>query len=170
MKAHNRHALFAISLLAGLFLINWLDDDSLRSLPDLAFVDIDGKQHTFNQYKGNPILVTFWATDCPGCIKEMPDLIHLYNTYASQGLTMIDIALAHDSPNHIKAMRAERKLPFVISWDSDGSLARAFDNVRVTPTHFLINPKGDIVMRKLGGLNTERLYKHLQNMGLSIIN
>ncbi len=162
----NRHAIFAITLVIGLFAINGFNHSGQATLPDIAFNDIDKKAHSLSQYKGKPLLITFWATDCPGCIAEMPELIELYDTYANQGLTMIAVALAHDTPKHIKAMRSDRKLPYIITWDYDASIAQAFGNVRVTPTHFLIDPNGEIVMRKIGGLNPIRLQAMLHGMGL----
>lgn len=166
MKTQHRHIVFALVLIVGLFGINWLNSSS-NMLPELSFTDIDGQQHSFTQYKGKPILLTFWATDCSGCIQEMPDLIALYNQYASQGLTMIDVAMSHDSLDHIRAMRDDRNLPFIITWDNKSEIALAFDNVRVTPTHFLISPEGEITMRKIGGLNYNYLYEKLKEMGLS---
>ncbi|NQY26683.1 MAG: hypothetical protein HRT92_05840 [Piscirickettsiaceae bacterium] len=64
-------------------------------------------------------------------------------------------------------MHANKKLPYTITWDKDGMISQAFGNVRVTPTHFLINPEGEIVMRKIGVLNSIRLHDMLQNMGLN---
>jgi len=166
MKTHHRHIIFALALMVGLFAINWFNSSSAM-MPELSFTDIDGKQHSLSQYKGKPILLTFWATDCPGCIQEMPDLIALHDNYTKQGLTMIDVALAHDSLEHIKGMRDDRKLPFIITWDNDKSIAQAFDNVRVTPTHFLISPEGEITMRKIGNINISYIREKLQEMGLN---
>jgi len=165
MKSQHRLILFALTLIVGLFVINWLNSSSgIR--PELSFTDIDGQQHSMSQYAGKPILLTFWATDCPGCIEEMPDLVALYDKYAKQGLIMIEVAMAYDSLDHIKAMRDERKLPFIITWDNKSEIALAFDNVRVTPTHFLIAPEGDIVMRKIGNINLDYMHDKLQKMGL----
>jgi peroxiredoxin len=165
MKSQHRLILFALTLIVGLFVINWLNSSSgIR--PELSFTDIDGQQHSMSQYADKPILLTFWATDCPGCIEEMPDLVALYDEYAKQGLIMIEVAMAYDSLDHIKAMRDERKLPFIITWDNKSEIALAFDNVRVTPTHFLIAPEGDIVMRKIGNINLDYMHDKLQKMGL----
>lgn len=162
----NRHAIFAIALVFGLFAINWFNHSGQNTAPTFSFKDIDQKAHTIEQYKGKPILIIFWATDCPACIAETPELIELYDTYAKQGLTMIAVALTHDTPEHIKAMRSERKLPYTITWDHDNSIAQAFGNVRITPTHFLIDPEGEIVMRKIGRINPIRIHAMLQSMGL----
>ncbi|NOQ81253.1 MAG: redoxin domain-containing protein [Methylophaga sp.] len=169
MKTHHRHTLFAISLLIALFAINWLNGSD-KIMPEISFTSIEGQSFTSADYQGKPLLVIFWATDCPGCIHEMPELIKLYKTYSPQDLSMLGIAMAHDSLDHIKAMQAEKKLPYTITWDNRGALAQAFDNVRVTPTHFLIAPNGEIIMRKIGTLNVELVHDKLSTMGLNKIN
>jgi len=166
MKKLPRYGLIIAGLIIAFFAIqNLMTQQAL--MPELSFKGIDGQPHSFADYKGKPILVIFWATDCPGCIAEMPELISLHKEYASQGLTMIGVAMPHDSVEHIQTMRAKKQLPYTIVWDKDGAISQAFGNVRVTPTHFLINPEGEIVMRKIGALNSPRLHDMLQNMGLN---
>ena len=109
----------------------------------------------------------FWATDCPGCVEEMPELNALYRDYAHKGLAMIGVAMSHDSPEHINAMRIDRKLSYILTWDKNNEIATAFNRVRVTPTHFLIAPNGEIVMRKIGALNFKQLRTKLDDMGLT---
>ena len=80
---------------------------------------------------------------------------------------MLGVSLPHDTPSHIKAMREARGLPYTLIWDSEGEISSAFNNVRVTPTHYLISPEGKIVMRKIGVLNKESVSEQLVKMGLS---
>ena len=166
MKIKNTTVIIGALILAGI-LFNVFDFQSNQTAPNIAFEDIDGQQHTLAEYNKQPALVIFWATDCPGCIREMPELIELYHHYADKGLSMIGVAMAHDTPAQIKAMRADRKIPYTLTWDKDNKIAEAFNNVRVTPTHFLIDKKGKIVMRKIGELNFARLREKLDEMGLS---
>jgi len=167
MKTHHRLITFSIIIVIGLLAINWLINNHQAIAPNIKFTDIDGKQHSLHDYLGKPTLVVFWATDCPGCIEEMPRLVKLHHDYFAQGFTIIAVAMSHDSLDHINAMRTARHLPYTITWDKDNKIAHAFDNVRVTPTHFLITPKGKITMRKIGDLNIDLLHKKLHNMGLS---
>lgn len=166
MKTMNKPLLFAIVLFGLLFAVTWLKSSNIQQAPNIAFEDIDGAHHSLSQYADKPILMIFWATDCPGCIKEMPELNALYQDYAEQGLTMIGVAMSHDTPDHIRAMRQQRQLPYMITWDHNDEIASAFNRVRVTPTHFLISPEGEIVMRKIGDLNFEHLREKLHTMGL----
>jgi len=157
--------LIVIVIISGLFALNTFNSTN-KLIPEFSFTDIDGQTLTTASYQGKPLLVIFWATDCPGCIQEMPELIKLYETYSPKEFSMLGIAMAHDSLNHIEAMRADKKLPYTITWDQNNKLAQAFGNVRVTPTHFLIAPNGEIVMRKIGTLNMSLIHEKLIDMGL----
>jgi len=169
MKPVIRNVFIALIVVAAAVMTFLLMPASQQAMPEISFTDIDGGEHQLVDYKGKPILMIFWATDCPGCIKEMPELIALHDEYAKQGLKMIGVAMPHDYPQHIKTMRKQKGLPYLITWDETGAISKAFDNVRVTPTHFLISPEGEIVMRKIGALKTEQLKQRLAAMGLSPI-
>lgn len=137
-----------------------------QGLPDMSFTDLDGKSHSMQDYKGKPLLVIFWATDCPACVQELPELKAIYKEYVPKGLEVVSVALAHDKPEHLLAMRIEKQIPYTITWDKTGELADAFSNVRVTPTHFLYSAEGDVVMRKIGSVSKEMLSAKLSTMGL----
>jgi peroxiredoxin len=167
MTSTKKPLLFAVILSGLLFAIIWMKNSNTQLAPDISFSDIDGQQHTLSQYANKPVLMIFWATDCSGCVQEMPELNALYQNYADQGLAMIGVAMSHDSPEHINAMREQRQLPYTLTWDQNDEIATAFNRVRVTPTHFLIAPNGEIVMRKIGALNFEQLREKLHGMGLT---
>ena len=167
MKSGKRFALFIAALFALLFVVFMYKNATAPLYTELQFEDVDGEPHAFKDYAGKPILMIFWATDCPACIQELPELIALHEEYASKGLVMLGVSLPHDTPSHIKAMREDRGLPYTLIWDSEGEISSAFNNVRVTPTHYLISPEGKIVMRKIGVLDKESVSAQLDKMGLS---
>jgi peroxiredoxin len=167
MNTIKKPLLFAITLAVLLFIITWVKSNNVQMAPNVSFSDIDGKQHSLTQYADKPILMIFWATDCPGCVQEMPELNALYHDYADKGLAMIGVAMSHDTPEHINAMRKQRKLPYTLTWDQNDEIATAFNRVRVTPTHFLIAPNGEIVMRKNGTMNFEHLREKIDSMVLT---
>lgn len=167
MKSGKRFALFIAALFALLFVVFMYKNATAPAYTELTFEDVDGEMHDFKDYAGKPILMIFWATDCPACIQELPELIALHEEYAKKGLVMLGVSLPHDTPSHIKAMREDRGLPYTLIWDSEGEISSAFNNVRVTPTHYLISPEGKIVMRKIGVLDKESVSAQLDKMGLS---
>jgi len=149
-------SLFALVLLGTLGYL-WLAPAGLKTSPDISLVTIDGEQLQLASLRGKPLLVTFWATTCPGCIREVPHLIELYEELAPQGLKIIAIAMDYDPPNRVLAMRNARNIPYPVALDIHAEAARAFGNVRLTPTAFLIAPDGRIIYRKTGEMNMTQL-------------
>ncbi len=168
MTLTQRRAAVVVTLLCALLIANILYNSRQHIVSEVVFTDMDEQQHKLSDYKGKPILVTFWATDCPSCIGEIPLLIKLYNDFSPQGLIMLAIAMPHDRPQRINIMRANRRLPYLIAWDKNAAISQAFGNIRVTPTHFFISPDGKIIMRKIGELDADYLYEKLTKMGLTL--
>ncbi len=121
-----------------------------ETAPAAAFTSIEGKQTSVAQLQGKVVLVNFWATSCPGCIKEMPDLVKTHHAYAARGYETVAVAMSYDPPNYVKAYVEEHKLPFFITLDSTGQLAKSFGNVQLTPTSILLDKQGKVVKRFLG--------------------
>ena len=123
---------------------------TVRTAPDVSFKTIKGETIRLAELQGKPALVTFWATDCPGCIEEIPHLIGLHHQYSQTGLSIIAVAMHYDPPNHVLAMAESKQLPYAIALDPTSELAQAFGDVQLTPTTFLIDRTGNIVMQKVG--------------------
>lgn len=148
--------LLAVALI-GAFGYLLLTPTSLETRPDISLTTIDGEELQLAGQQGQPLLVTFWATTCPGCIKEIPHLIELYNELAPRGLEIIAVAMDYDPPNQVLAMRKARNIPYPVALDIHADAARAFGNVRVTPTSFLIAPSGQVIYQKIGAMNMNKL-------------
>lgn len=118
--------------------------------PEVVFTTITGKQVDSRAWRGKPAVVTFWATDCPSCMLEIPHLIDLYRQFHPQGLEMMAVAMAYDPPSHVVAMTQERQLPYDVALDLNSAHALAFGNVQFTPTTFLISPEGKIAEKSVG--------------------
>lgn len=73
---------------------------------------------------GKPLIITFWATSCPSCVKEIPHLIALYEQYHPQGIEIIAIAMTYDPPNRVVSMTQEKKLPYHVVLDIKGGIWR----------------------------------------------
>ena len=156
-------SLFAAALL-GVFAWVWLAPAGLKDSPEITLLTIDGEELSLASLRGNPLLLTFWATSCPGCIREMPHLIELYEELSPQGLEVIGVAMSYDKPSHVLSMRKARNIPYPVALDIHGAAAQAFGNVRLTPTSFLIAPDGRIVFQKLGEMDMKKLRNNILAM------
>lgn len=155
--------LFALVLIGALAYV-WLSPGGLKQAPAVSIQTLDGNTVELASLQGKPVLVTFWATSCTGCVKEIPHLVDLYNEFAPQGLQLLAIAMSYDPPNHVVAMRDARQLPYTIALDLSGNAALAFGGVRLTPTSFLIAPDGRIVREKVGELDMNEVRAQLRAM------
>ncbi|PKO63282.1 MAG: thioredoxin [Betaproteobacteria bacterium HGW-Betaproteobacteria-17] len=125
--------------------------------PAVTFTTLEGKPIVLDELRGKVVLVNFWATSCPGCIKEMPDMVESYKLYRDRGFEIIAVAMSYDPPNYVLNFVQTRQLPFPVALDVDGAHARAFGNVQLTPTSFIIGKDGRILEQKLGELDFVRL-------------
>jgi peroxiredoxin len=141
--------LVVIALLALLFM-NLHDK---KQAPNVTFTTIEGKKISMASLKGQVVLINFWATDCPGCIAEMPKLISTYNEYHAKGLELIAVAMPDDPPSQVLNYTQKNKLPFPVMHDGYGEISSAFEDVRLTPTTFMIDQQGHIMGKTIGEMD-----------------
>lgn len=157
--------LLVLALIAGILTFFWLaPNDGLQAAPKLEVTTIDGEKIDSDELKGKPYMVVFWATDCPGCVKEIPHLNGLYSDLSKEGFRVIAIAMPHDEIDLIRTMQAEKGMNYDIVFDEDGMLAKAFGGVKVTPTNFLISPQGKIALQKMGEFQPDDIRQLIDGM------
>lgn len=147
----------AVILTAAVTLILYSDFDKLETIPKISLNIIDGTKLELNSLKGKPLLVTFWATTCAICIKEMPHLVELYNELGEEQLGIIAIAMPYDPPNLVVELSERENIPYPVALDINGDAVKAFGNIQVTPTSFLIDSEGNVVQQNVGEINIEEL-------------
>jgi peroxiredoxin len=135
-------------------------------VPDVTFTTITGKKIALKDLRGKPVIVTFWATDCPGCIKEIPHLIDLYTQYHKDGLEIIAVAMYYDPPNHVVTMTEEQQLPYNVALDLKAEQAHAFGDVQLIPSTFLISPDGLIDLKKTGAFDPAEMKTRIETLTL----
>lgn len=132
--------------------------------PDVTFTTISGKKIALKALRGKPVIVTFWATDCPACIKEIPHLIDLYTQYHKQGLEIIAVAMYYDPPNHVVTMTKNQQLPYNVALDLKAELAYAFGGVQLIPSTFLISPDGLLALQKTGPFDPAEMKTQIETL------
>lgn len=118
--------------------------------PDVTFIDLKGQKVSTQSLRGKVVMVNFWATSCVTCVKEMPQMVDTYNKYKGQGLEFVAVAMQYDPANYVINFTETRKLPFTVALDSGGDIAKAFGDVTLTPTTFVIDKDGKIIKRYVG--------------------
>jgi thiol-disulfide isomerase/thioredoxin len=139
-----------------------------RNAPGMAGVvmtDVDGNAITTASLKGKVVIVNFWATWCPPCRAEIPDLIALQDKYKDQ-LQIIGISDDEDPPATVKKWAVAHKMNYPIVMSTD-ALRKAFVGVQALPTSFVLDRGSRLVMRHVGMLQaavTEAETRHLAGL------
>jgi len=156
-------AIFVLLLVGGAAFL-WFSPSGMQQAPAVTVTTLDGKSLPLASLQGRPVLVTFWATTCPGCVQEIPHLVDLHRELGPKGLEIVAIAMSYDPPEQVKKLVLMKQVPYTVALDTDGSAAKAFGNVQLTPTSFLLDPQGHIVEQKLGEMDMVQLRQRILSM------
>ena len=126
-----------------------------KKAPDFTLTTTDGKTLKLSDYKGKGVIVNFWATWCPPCRAEIPDMVELQKEYENKGFSFIGIAVS-DEEEKVKAFVTAQKMNYPVAMGTK-ELAISYGKftqegaIRGIPTSFVINGKGEIVDYFVGG-------------------
>lgn len=154
--------ILAIVVLA-LAALGYFSLSAKQPAPDVVFTSITGEKVSMQNLRGKVVMVNFWATSCTTCIKEMPQMVETYNKYKGKGLDFIAVAMSYDPPNYVLNYAQTRALPFKVALDTQGDVAKAFDDVKLTPTTYVIDKNGNIIKRYVGEPDFAALHRLLED-------
>ena len=119
-----------------------------------------GKTHRLGDYKGKWVLVNFWATWCLPCVKEIPEFNALYEAHKGKDLVVLGIAMDFENPKEVidYARKLSMSYPLILG---DDKMIEQFDRVVGLPTSYLYDPKGSLVLKKVGTLPVETIEQFL---------
>ena len=135
-----------------------------EAAPESTFVLLDGSKATTADLKGKVTLVNFWATTCVSCVKEMPALVATYNKYQPQGFETLAVAMEYDPPAWVLNFAQTRQLPCKVALDNTGEIAKAWGDVKLTPTTYLVDKEGRIVKRYVGEPDMAALHRLIEEL------
>lgn len=132
--------------------------------PTSEFVLLDGSRLRTQDLQGRVTLVNFWATSCTTCVAEMPKLISTHHKYQAQGYDTLAVAMSYDPPSYVVNYTETRKLPFKVAIDNTGAVAKAWGDVKLTPTTYVVNKRGVIVKRYVGEPDFAELHRLIESL------
>jgi peroxiredoxin len=152
-------AAVVLALAAGVFL-----GSGSQAAPESTFVLLDGSKKSTADLKGKVTLVNFWATSCVTCVAEMPKVIATYEKYKSRGYDTLAVAMSYDPPTYVVNFAQTRQLPFPVAIDNTGAVAKAWGEVQLTPTTYIVNKRGEIVKRYVGEPDFAELHQLIETL------
>jgi peroxiredoxin len=127
--------------------------------PKIALADLNGQPTSLAAYRGKVVLVNNWATWCPPCKAEMPDLEAFYEAHQSQHFELIGIE-AGDPTSEVSTFVKQYGLSFPIWLDPDGKALDAFHN-QALPSSYVIDKNGTVRLAWSGAISREMLEKYV---------
>ena len=129
---------------------------------DFTLPDPSGRPVTLSSFRGQVVLLDFWATWCEPCLEELPDLVRFHEAHKKDGFTMLGVAMDAEGAAVIAPFVRQNKIPYPIVI-SGGDLPEGY-SIPGFPAAFLIDRKGDIVRRYLGPKSYEELERDLAQL------
>ncbi len=168
----------AATLVSGFYLLRWYLDRGETSPPELArqairagalapdftLPGLGGGDVRLSDYRGQVVLVNFWATWCGPCRAEMPEIEQVYRAYHDAGFVAIGVNQLEPEPE-VRTFVDEYQLTWIFALDQDGAVSERWGVLGI-PQSYLIDREGKIVESWLGPLSRQELEQELQRLGL----
>jgi len=142
----------------------WATGGGRSPAPPWQYTLLDGHQMDSQRLVGQVVLVNFWATSCTTCVAEMPHIVAAHRKFNGRGYTTLAVAMSYDTPAYVAGFAESRQLPFGVAIDHTGAIAKAFGDVQLTPTSFLIDKHGQVVKRYVGAPDFDALDKLVEQL------
>ena len=131
--------------------------------PDFNLKDQYGVVHSLENYKGKVIFLNFWATWCPPCKKEMPDVESIYKEYEENKKDVVILGVNSEKENEVKKFLKDKGYTFPTVIDENSEVMRKYF-IQAFPTSFVIDKEGNVYGYVMGGLTKEQIKQVIEEV------
>ena len=146
-----------LSGLASAFLLGVC---TLAHATGYALPDLDGRPQSLDQFRGKWVIVSYWATWCGTCRKELPDLVSLHKQHRDQDIVVVGINFEEIGLRELKKFVAEQQIPYPVL-RSEPVRSTPLGPVPALPTTYIIDPTGKTVAGEIGLVTQHNLEEYI---------
>jgi len=129
---------------------------------DMPLVAVDGSKHNLNQYRGKWLVVNYWATWCPPCIVEMPELQSFHDEHVDVDAMVIGINAEDISQSRLQTFLEDYFISYPV-FMSKPEQQSELGLIPGLPTTFLVTPRGEVAARQVGPVTQEMLEQFIRS-------
>lgn len=133
-----------------------------QQAPDFKVETLQGEKTSLSNYKGERVMLNFWATWCPPCRAEMPDM-QKFHENKDITILAVNLTATEAKMDDVNAFKDEYELSFPILLDRENDISTLYQ-IRPIPTTYMIDSKGIIRHKSLGAMNYERMVQQFESM------
>jgi thiol-disulfide isomerase/thioredoxin len=147
----------ALLLSAGLFAAAMVS-----ATADFQLEDIKGQTHRLSDYRGKWLVVNYWATWCPPCLEEIPELEVFHNNHKDKDAVVLGINMENIGDKALHRFVEDQFISYPVIKTRPASKS-VFGRIMGMPTTYLVNPEGEVVARQEGGVTAQDLESFIKN-------
>jgi thiol-disulfide isomerase/thioredoxin len=124
---------------------------------DYTWSDLDGRTHNLSDYRGQWVLVNYWATWCPPCLEELPEL-EIFHADSKGSATVLGVNTESISGARLRAFVEDQSLSYpIMRAAANPKPVELIGSVEGLPTSFLVTPEGEVVARQVGPITADAI-------------
>ena len=138
------------------------DTDVLGKAEDFTLVDLSGNEVSLSDFRGKKVFLNFWATWCPPCKAEMPEIEKIYQETKDDDFVILSVEIG-EPLNTVKTFIEKNKYNFKVLLDLDQSVATTY-GITAIPTSYFIDEEGNIISKQVGGMSYEQMKENIAKL------
>ncbi len=131
---------------------------------ELTARDLQGRSHRLSEYRGHWVVVNFWATWCPPCLEEIPELSLFQERYRDQGVVVIGVNLEDIDTEQLRDFVEAQFIDYPV-WHLRAAYRTSLGRIVGLPTTFIVSPQGRITRVHVGAVTGEELERYIAPLG-----
>ncbi|MBO8165494.1 MAG: TlpA family protein disulfide reductase [Brevibacillus sp.] len=167
----NRLLILVVTIVTAATLISHLagrDTDQLAAAPEVNYragsfelTDLNDRLIRLEEFRGQPVVLNFWASWCLPCRTETPDLVALHEKYSGR-VSFIGVNVTHkDALDDVQRFVGDYSITYPVALDRSGAVSKQY-RIAAMPTSFVLNGDGVIVYKKIGVVSRRELERVLE--------
>lgn len=130
--------------------------NTLADTVDFTLLDVEGKTHSLSDYRGQWVVVNYWATWCPPCLREIPELVNFHEDNQGKGIVVLGIDFENVDHDVLKEFVEDYFISYPVLIEKPAAVS-VMGDIPGLPTTFIVSPQGEILARQVGSVTAALL-------------